>query len=80
MTNMQIPCAIGDRVWGLGKYNGTYRPKLGIVAQMYFDSEDMNLVISVRGLCRGIWGERIFSSREEAERGAEKLNSRAING
>lgn len=80
MTDMKIPCAIGDKVWGLGKYNGTYRPKLGVVAQMYFDSEEMHLVISVRGLCRGLWGERIFSCRDDAERAAEKLNSRAKSG
>lgn len=75
---IDIPCKIGDAVWAARKYNGVYRAECGIVRAIYF-LDDMRLVISVRGLCRGIWGEHIFANRLEAERGVEKLNSRAKN-
>ena len=63
---VELPCKIGDEVWGLKLYRDARIPKKGVVHQMYF-GEDMTLCICVKKVCRGQWGRNIFATREEAE-------------
>lgn len=63
---VELPCKIGDEVWGLKLYRDARMPKKGVVHQMYF-GEDMTLCIFVKKVCRGQWGRNIFATREEAE-------------
>ena len=63
---VELPCKIGDEVWGLKLYRDARIPKKGVVHQMYF-GEDMTLCICVKKVCRGQWGRNIFAIREEAE-------------
>ena len=62
---VEVPCKIGDEVWGLKKYRGRQIPKQGIVCQMYF-GDDMRLCISVKNVCMGEWGKNVFATEEEA--------------
>ncbi len=63
---VELPCRIGDEVWGLKTYRDVRIPKKGVVHQMYF-GDDMQLCISVKNVCRGLWGRNVFATREEAE-------------
>ncbi len=63
---MEVPCKMGDEVWGLKKYRGRQLPKQGIVCQMYF-GDDMRLCISVKNVCRGEWGKNVFATEAEAQ-------------
>ena len=63
---VELPCKIGDEVWGLKLYRNARIPKKGVVHQMYF-GDDMQLCICVKKVCRGQWGRNIFATREEAE-------------
>ena len=63
---VELPCRIGDEVWGLKLYRDARIPKKGVAHQMYF-GEDMTLCICVKKVCRGQWGRNIFASGEEAE-------------
>ena len=63
---VEVPCKIGDLVWGIKKFNHeTERVKQGIVHMMFF-GEDMRLCICVKGVCRGEWGKNVFATKEEA--------------
>ena len=61
-----LPCRIGDRVWAIRNYKGFLNPKEGIVSQMFF-SDDMELVICVKGVARGLWGKTVFATQGEAQ-------------
>ena len=67
---MVLPCRIGDKVWCIRSFKGIPIPKTGRVEQMYF-SEDMRLVICVRHIGRGFFGEKVFLSRQEALKAIE---------
>ena len=60
------PCVIGDKVWVIRRYRGVPRPQQGVVYQMYY-TDDMQLAIVVKGAGRGLWGERVFPTREACE-------------
>ena len=62
-----LPCKVGDTMWGIRNWRGVKRPESAEVREMYF-TEDMELVIVLRHLCRGIYGKQIFSSYEECEK------------
>ena len=62
-----IPCKIGDKVWTIRRYNGINKAREGVVSEMYFD-DAMRLAIVVKGLARGVWGKKVFATREECER------------
>ena len=68
---VQLPCEVGDVMWGIRTYGGKYvqkkkRPECAKVTEMYF-GEGMRLCIVLKGLCRGEYGVTVFGSREEAE-------------
>lgn len=63
---IELPCKIGDTVWAIRYFHSRLTPQKGIVSEMYF-TRDMKLHITVKYVGRGIWGEKIFATREEAE-------------
>lgn len=60
-----LPCKIGDEVWGIRKHQGKSLVKRGFVSQMYF-VEGMRLCICVKNVARGEWGKKIFPTYEAA--------------
>lgn len=63
---VELPCKVGDTVWGI---SNTYDKKhiySGVVSEIYFPTEDMTPVIKVRKVCTGHWGEKVFATQEEA--------------
>lgn len=71
MNTVELPCKIGDKVWTVRCYKGIYKPQEGFVSEMYF-LPNMELQIVVKHVGRGRWGEKIFSTYEEAKRKAEE--------
>lgn len=70
-----LPCKMGDEVWGIKSFNnGGKRVKKGIVHQMFY-GENMKLCIAVKGVCRGVWNEKVFASEEDARRALEEQNA-----
>ena len=63
---VEIPCKIGDEVWGIKKFTHGVKACKGTVYQMYI-VDDMKLSIVVKGACCGEWGKNIFATKEEAE-------------
>ena len=61
-----LPCKIGDSVWSIRSYRGQKHPTKGVVSEMFFNSA-MQLVIVVSRVARGLWGEAVFATQEEAE-------------
>ena len=74
MMTVEIPCKIGDKVLAIRSYSGHKRAVEGIVSEMYFLGEDMELVVVVKNVARGIFGERIFHTKEEAEEAIKMTN------
>lgn len=62
-----LPCKVGDRVWAIRKYKGVSHPQESVVSDMYF-TRNMELMIVVKYVARGIWGKTVFRTKEEAER------------
>ena len=62
---VELPCKIGDTVYGIRRYQDRI-VKSGTVSEMYFN-QNMKLIIVIKNLCRGSWGENIFRTKEEAE-------------
>ena len=63
---IELPCKIGDTVYGIRRFHGDRIVKSGTVSEMYFN-QNMKLIIVIKNLCRGSWGGNIFGTREEAE-------------
>lgn len=72
------PCKIGDRVWAIRSYKGIKHPQEGIVSEMFF-VEDMRLMIVVKNVARGLWGETVFGSHKEAYTAIEERRTDADN-
>lgn len=70
---VEVPCKIGDSVWGIKIYNHGREAKKGVVHNMYF-GEDMRLCICVKNVCRGEWGKNVFATKEEAEAALAKMD------
>lgn len=64
-----LPCQIGDTVYAIRGWSGRQVVHRGEVSEMVFrdGKNGMELVIAVRGICRGLWGEKIFGTEEESE-------------
>lgn len=63
---IKLPCKIGDEVWCIRTYNGhKSHAQKGKVTEMYF-ADDMRLVIHIKHIGRGFWGDRIFATEKEA--------------
>jgi len=61
-----LPCKLGDEVWGICRHGRSKMAKAGIVTEMYY-VEGMKLVVAARYVCRGIFGETVFLTKEETE-------------
>ena len=59
------PLNKGDRAWGIGGKFGKRYVRSGIVSLI--EIVDGEIVISVKGVCHGIYGKRVFSTRKDAE-------------
>lgn len=71
---IELPCKIGDTVYGTRRWHGTKIAKAGTVSEMFYTQEG-KLMIVVKYVCRGYWGEKIFATLEEVEaalKGVEK--------
>lgn len=66
------PCKIGDQVWAIRNYKGVMHPQKGTVGEIYF-SHEMKLIIVVRHISRGQWGQSVFATREETEKAIKEL-------
>ena len=73
-VNRYIPCSIGDTVWVIRSIGVKRLISQGIVREIMFIGEKMDLCIVVGHLARGRWGEKVFSSKQEAERALAKNN------
>lgn len=63
---IELPCKIGDAVYGIRRYHSERKVQSGVVSEMYF-SQKNRLIIVIKNIGRGYWGESIFGSQEEAE-------------
>lgn len=73
---VEVPCKIGDVVWGIRNYKGIPTPQMGSVSEMFFVG-NMKLCIVVKHVCRGEWGKQVFATHEEAYAAARE---RKYNG
>ena len=71
MQTVVLPCKIGDQVWAIRNCCGRLKAFEGRVSEMYF-TENMKLCIVVFRLARGTWGDRIFTTKEDAHRAIEE--------
>lgn len=69
-----FPCKIGDQVFVVVKYHGSYDVVPSIVAALTVD-EDGEFIVFDKGRVRpvGEWGNRVFPSREAAEAALAKM-------
>lgn len=74
----ELPCKIGDRVWAIRSYKGIKRPMEGVVSEMFF-TPCMRLVIVVKHVVRGVWGETVFGTYEETENAIEERRTDATD-
>lgn len=63
---IDLPCKIGDTMWGIRRYQGVHIAQKGTVSQIYL-TDDMLPVIVLKGVCRGLYGVKIFATKEDAE-------------
>lgn len=71
---VELPCKIGDMVYGIRRWYGTNIAKAGPVSEMFY-TQNGKLMIVIKNVCRGHWGDKIFATLEEAEaalKGAEQ--------
>lgn len=66
-----LPCKRGDKAWVIRNHRGKKYPHQGVVSEMYFTA-DMQLAIVVRGCGRGVWGQKVFPTMEDAAQALRK--------
>ena len=71
---IELPCKIGDTVYGIRRYYSERKVQSGVVSEMYF-SQKNRLIIVIKHIGRGYWGESIFGSFEEAEAALKERES-----
>lgn len=70
---IELPCCIGDAVWIIRSYQSAKHAKKGFVSEMRIISDklsmtdELKILITVKGIARGYWGENVFATFEEAE-------------
>ena len=69
---IDIPCRVGDTVWGISHAGSHKLVYSGIVSEIYFPDESMIPIIKVRKVCSGRWGEKVFATEEEAKNAVER--------
>lgn len=76
---VDVPCKIGDAVWGIRQFNGVLHPQQGFVSEIFF-TKDMRLMIVVKYVCRGEWGKNVFGTQIEAQRAVEERKMANVQG
>lgn len=66
------PVKVGDIAYGIGKRGNNQYIKQGEVTSIEWQSTQM--IVSVKGVCRGKIGERVFCTAEEAQAALEAGN------
>lgn len=66
------PLKIGDTAWAIRKYKGATYAQQGIVNEMFYN-KNMELVIVVKNIARGLFGEKVFATKEEAEQALKQM-------
>ena len=79
VMTVEVPCKIGDELFGVRCYKGVYHPQLGIVHEMYF-TRDMSLHIVLKHICRGEYGKDVFSDYDLCKAECERRNTRCCRG
>ena len=64
---LRLPCKRGDTMWAIRNHRGVLYAQQGIVNEMFFNPE-MKLVIVVKNIARGELGQKVFFTKEEAEK------------
>ena len=64
---LRLPCKVGDTMWAIRNHCGVRYAKQGIVSEMFF-TKDMKLLIVVKSIARGELGQKVFFTKEEAEK------------
>lgn len=62
-----LPCRMGEEAYGIRLYGRSPCIIRGKITEMKF-SDDMELMIRVKGTCAGRWGEIVFENYEDARR------------
>ena len=70
-----LPCKIGDMMWCIKNQAGIYTAQQGIVSEIFFRS-DMELIIVVKYVGRGVYGDKIFSTQKACKEKADYLNAK----
>ena len=73
---IDIPCRVGDTVWGICKAGGKKVALCGKVTEIYFSDPDMKPAIRVHRVCTGHWGDNVFATEQEVVERIEALNRR----
>lgn len=63
------PVKVGDIAYGIGKRGNNQYIKQGEVTSI--DWQSTQVIVSVKGVCRGKIGERVFCTAEEAQAALE---------
>lgn len=66
------PVKVGDTVYGIDRRGGGWHIKRGEVTSIEWQSSQV--IVSVKGVCRGRMGERVFCTAEEAQAALEAGN------
>lgn len=69
--NIEIPLAIGQTAYGIRNFKGKKTIQKGVVSEMFF-TNNMELMICIYFVCRGKYGETIFSTYEDAKKRLEE--------
>lgn len=69
---IDIPCRVGDTVWGICRRGGNRAVRSGKVKDIYFSDSDMIPAIRVNNVCCGHWEKNVFGTEQEAWEAIER--------
>lgn len=75
---VEVPCKIGDTMWGIRRAWKRGYVKKGAVSRIRI-TDDMEVVAMLSGVCWGTVGKSIFRTREEAEAALKKMEDAESN-
>ncbi|MBR2503311.1 MAG: hypothetical protein IKB62_04210 [Oscillospiraceae bacterium] len=68
---IEVPCKIGDTAWAIRTCGKTKKVKSGIVDGLGI-SKDMQVIVNIKHIGCGIWGQKIFPTEEAVLKAMEK--------
>lgn len=63
---VNLPCRVGDVVWGISRKFDRRYIGCGDVSEIYFSDKSMTPAIRVHRVCTGFWGVDVFATEREA--------------